>query len=289
MPSTKVYLSTLGRPVDPGDARISVFDRGFLYGDSVYETLRTAGGRPVEFDRHLARLHHSAQGIGLEVPFADADIRRAVATTHDAAENEDSSIRIIVTRGSGPVSLDPRTSEGATLVVIVQPLALPPPELYERGIAVVIVTVDKAGGGLDPSIKTGNYLGNIQALRQAIAQGADDAILCNRRGEVSEGSTSNVFVVQGEHLRTPDIGAGLLAGITRQVVVELAQAASIPVAEGPLRPDDLYGADEVFLTSSVRGILPVTRIGGQPVGTGNVGPVTERLRRLYAQALTASS
>src|SRR5690606_25966625 len=114
-------------------------------------------------------------------------------------------------------------------------------------------------------------------------------ILCNRRGEVSEGSTSNVFIVQGERLRTPDIGAGLLAGITREVLVELAQAAGIPVDEGALRPEDLYAADEVFLTSSVRGIMPVTRIGGQPVGTGRVGPVTERLRRLYAQALTAGS
>lgn len=289
MPSTKVYLSTLGRPVDPGDARISVFDRGFLYGDSVYETLRTAGARVVEFERHLARLHHSARGIGLDIPFADAEIRAAVAATHVETGNDDSSIRIIVTRGTGPVALDPRTSEGATLVVLVQPLTLPPPELYERGIAVVVVTVDKGGGGLDPSIKTGNYLSNIQALRQAIAQGADDAILCNRRGEVSEGSTSNVFIVQGERLRTPDIGAGLLAGITREVLVELAQAARIPVDEGALRPEDLYAADEVFLTSSVRGIMPVTRIGGQPVGTGRVGPVTERLRRLYAQALTAGS
>lgn len=289
MSTTKVYLSTLGHPVDPGEAMISVFDRGFLYGDSVYETMRTVGGFAEHLERHLARLQYSAEAIGLEIPFTDAQMKDAVEQTHRASGNQESYVRLIVTRGTGPIALDPRKSFEPTLVVIVQPLELPAEEVYARGISAVIVTVDKSGGGLDPSIKTGNYLSNIQALRQAIAQGADDAILCNRHGEVSEGSTSNLFMVAHGRLRTPDLGAGLLAGITRQVVVELAAQASIPVEEGTIRPEALLGAEEVFLTSSVRGIMPVTRIGGAPVGTGAVGPITERLRALYAETLVVPS
>lgn len=289
MPATKVYLSTLGAVVDPEDARISVFDRGFLYGDSVYETLRTVGGKPAHWSSHLDRLHRSAAAIGLEIPFGADEIVAAVERTHAASANDESYVRVVVTRGAGPIALDPRRSGSPTLVVIVQPLELPLAAIYQQGISAVIVTVDKAGGGLDPNLKTGNYLSNIQALRQAIARGADDAILCNRRGEVSEGSTSNVFVVTGGRVRTPDLGAGLLAGITRQHVLELARQAGIPVEEGAIDPDTLRGADEVFLTSSVRGIMPVTRIDGLSVGSGMLGPITAILRELYAASLGTAS
>jgi len=287
MPATKVYLSTLGRPVDPADAKISVFDRGFLYGDSVYETMRTVGGRAVELERHLARLHHSAEGIGLQIPFSEDEIRSAIARTHGEAGNEESYVRLVVTRGAGPIALDTRLSESPTLVVIVQPLQLPAKEVYARGIVALVVAVDKAGAGLDPGIKSGNYLSNILALRTAIAAGAEDAILCNRRGEISEAATSNVFMVSGTRVRTPHLGAGLLAGITRQVVVELVKAAGFTFEDGPIRPEELRAADEVFLTSSVRGIMPVTRLGDAPVGEGVVGPVTRALRARYDDYLAA--
>jgi branched-chain amino acid aminotransferase len=280
--STKVYLSTLGRPVDPADAQISVFDRGFLYGDSVYETMRTSGGNPVEIGRHLDRLTRSAAGIGLEIPFSHADIEAAIAQTHAASGNAESYERVIVTRGAGPIALDTRKSEDPTLVIVVQPLKLPEPEQYERGLSVVVVGVEKAGGGLvDPGIKTGNYLNNILALKMAIARGGEDAIMCNGAGDIAEGATSNVFLVEGGTIRTPHLETGLLAGITRQAVFELATEAGHPPEETKIRPEQLRGADEVFLTSSIRGIMPVTQVDGQAVGQGGIGPVTRDLMQRY--------
>jgi branched-chain amino acid aminotransferase len=172
--------------------------------------------------------------------------------------------------------------------VLVQPLVLPSGEQYERGVHVVVVGVEKAGGGLvDPGIKTGNYLNNILALQQAIARGGDDAILCSGSGDIAEGATSNVFLVQGGAILTPHLETGLLAGITREAVFELATELGQPPVETRLQPDDLYRADELFLTSSVRGIMPVTRIDGRPVGDGAVGPTTRALMDRYERYLTA--
>lgn len=287
MPS-KVYLSTVGRPVDPGEATVSVFDRGFLYGDSVYETLRTAGGRPVEMTRHLDRLRRSAAGIGLEIPFADDVLRAAVAETHAATGNPDSYVRVIVTRGTGPLMLDPRVSTVPLLVVLVQELKLPAPELYEAGLSVRIVDIHKISArSLDPTLKTGNYLNSIQALRQAAASAAEDAILCSPAGDVAEGATSNVFMVRAGELVTPALATGLLEGITRALVLALAGELGIRCSEAKIWPDELRAADEVFLTSSVRGAMPVTRLDGQPVGDGGVGPVTRRILTRYQAYIEA--
>lgn len=289
MPGTKVYLSSVGHPVDPQDAKISVFDRGFLYGDSVYETMRTAGGKALELERHLDRLDRSAQGIGLEIPFDHEALREAIEQTHAATSNDESYVRVIVTRGAGPIALDPRKSEDPNLVILVQPLNLPPAEQYERGIKVVVVDVEKAGGGLvDPAFKTGNYLNNILALRQAISRGGDDAIMCNAAGDVAEGATSNVFVVHGERVSTPSLDTGLLPGITREVVCELARALGYEVGHRRISPAELRDADEVFLTSSVRGIMPVTTLDGAPVGEGTVGPVTRRLLDRYRDYIASN-
>ena len=287
MPS-KVYLSTVGRPVDPGEATVSVFDRGFLYGDSVYETLRTAGGRPVEMARHLERLRRSAAGIGLEIPFTDEALRAAVAATHAASDNPDSYVRVIVTRGTGPLMLDPRVSTTPLLVVLVQELKLPAPALYEAGLAVRIVDIHKISArSLDPTLKTGNYLNSIQALRQAAASAAEDAILCSPAGDVAEGATSNVFMVRAGELVTPALATGLLEGITRALVLALARALGLVCHEAKIWPDELRAADEVFLTSSVRGVMPVTQLDGQPVGDGGVGPVTRRVLVRYQQYIEA--
>jgi branched-chain amino acid aminotransferase group I len=280
--TTKIYLSTRGEPVDPEHAQISVLDRGFLYGDSVYETMRTAGGQPVERSRHLARLHRSAAGIGLEIPWRDDALAEAADATHRATGNDESYVRIIVTRGVGPLMLDPRASVDPTLVIIVQPLVLPTADAYRDGLAAVIVGTTKTQHGLiDPAIKSGNYLGSILALRQAIAEGGDDAILCNAAGEIAEGATSNVFFVRAGELATPDLQAGLLAGITREVVCELAAELGMPVLARRVQPDELRGADEVFMTSSVRGIMAVTRLDGRSIGNGTAGPVTSRLMQRY--------
>lgn len=282
--TSKVYLSTVGRPVDPGEATVSVFDRGFLYGDSVYETLRTSGGRPVEMLRHLDRLRRSAAGIGLEIPFTDDALRAAIAATHAAAGNVDSYVRVIVTRGTGPLMLDPRVSTTPLLVVLVQELKLPAAAAYEAGLAVRIVDIHKISArSLDPTLKTGNYLNSIQALRQAAASSAEDAILCSPAGDIAEGATSNVFMVRGGELVTPALATGLLEGITRALVLALARELGIVCREAKIWPDELRAADEVFLTSSVRGAMPVTRLDGQQVGDGRPGPVTRRILERYAR------
>ena len=283
MSSTKVYVSTLDAVVDPADAKVSVFDRGFLYGDSIYETMRTAGGgKPVELERHLQRLTRSGDGIFMDLPLSVDALGALIARTHDATGNDESYVRLMITRGAGPIGLDPRKSDAPTIVIVAQPLELPSEETYSRGLRTVFVHVDKAGGGLiDPGIKTGNYLSNIIALREAIAKGGDDAILVTSAGEVAEGATSNVFAVIDDKLCTPHLRAGLLAGITRQVVRELAADIGHPAQECTVRPDALKGASEVFLTSSVRGIMPVTSIDGAVVGEGAVGPVTTALRARY--------
>lgn len=286
--STRVYISTEGRPLEPADAKVSVFDRGFLYGDSVYTTMRTVAGRPVELDRHLARLRRSAAGIGFEIPFSNAEISDAIAQTHAAAGNAESSVRVVVTRGTGPIMLDPRGSQSPTMVILVQELKLPDARRYEAGIAAVIIEAQKTGRSLlDPTVKSGNYLSNILALRQAIERSGEDAILCGPQGNVAEGATSNVFMVHEETVLTPSFDVGILPGITREVVCGLVRDAGVPLLETRIRPDDLRAADEVFLTSSVRGIMPVTVLDGRRVGDGTAGPFTRKLLRRYGEYLDA--
>lgn len=280
--STRVYLSTAGRPLAPAEATVSVFDRGFLYGDSVYETLRTAGGHFVEMGRHLERLRRSADGIGLEVTFDDAAIRAAARSTVTATGAPDAYLRIIVTRGVGELLLDPRRAGAPLLVIIAKDLKVPAAAAYERGIAARIVDVRKVSQrSLDPTLKTGNYLNSILALRQAIESDAEDAIMLSLDGAVAEGATSNVFVIAGGRLRTPSLQTGLLSGITRTTVLELARVLGIPAEEATIWPDEARAADEVFLSSSVRGLMPVTTLDGARVGDGGMGPVTRRLHERY--------
>lgn len=282
MHGTKIYLSTAGRPLDPDEARISPLDRGFLYGDAVFETLRSAGARPVAWDAHTARLRRSAAGLGFEVPWSDAELRAIADATHAATGNADSVLRIVVTRGGGPLQLDPRQAMDPLLVVIARPLRLADAAAYARGLRARIVAAHKPdAGALDPTLKTSNYLPNLQALRQALAAGDDDAILCTPAGAIAEGATSNVFAVRGGVLCTPPVSEGLLPGITRALVLQHARAAGVPTAEEPLSPAALRAAEEVFLTSSVRGPIAVTTLDGAPVGAGVEGTLTAATRRRW--------
>ncbi len=283
--AVKVFID--GALFDESNARISVFDRGFLYGDSVYEAMRTAGGKPVDLEPHLERLHRSAAALALSVP-STADLENAIQRTLTAAGNDDSYVRLIVTRGGGAIGLDTALAEAPSCIVIVRPLVLPTAEQYEHGVALCIVEIRRTPRrAMDPSVKSGNYLNNIMALQEARKSGAYEALMCNMRGYVAEGSTSNVFIVRGGRLTTPPLETGLLAGITRQRISELAVAEGIVVEEAALLPEDVRGADEVFITSSVRGILPVTKIDDAPVGGGAVGAVTRRLMALYAAYLAS--
>ena len=279
----KVWID--GQIVDGKDAQLSIFDRGFLYGDSIYEVLRTFSGKPFGLEEHLQRLESSAAGLRLPLPPRDR-IRQAILQTCAAANTPDAYIRIIVTRGSGEMGLDTGLADETRLVVIVRPVQLPPTSAYSEGVAVAIVGHSRsAPGAVDPQIKSGNYLASILALAEAKSRGAFEALLCDGVGRVSEGSTSNFFIVRRGRLVTPPVSVGILEGITRRKVIELARAERMAVDEQPLWPTDLKRADEMLLSSSVRGLLPIVRVDDTVIGGGKPGPVVRRIMALY-DALT---
>lgn len=281
---TRVFID--GDLGDEKTARVSVFDRGFLYGDSVYEVTRTSGGRPVDLDRHLDRLERSAEMIALAAP-PRAVVVDAVHTTLTAAGNPDSYVRVIVTRGGGDIGLDPALADRPRLVIIVRPLVLPVPALYAHGCDVAIVAVRRnPRRALDPAVKSGNYLNNILALAEAKRSGAHESIMLNPEGRLVEGSTSNVFVAHGGRLATPAFDDGLLDGITRRRVLELAAAAGIPAGEAHLGDANLRTAEEAFLSSSLRGVLPIARVDGVKLPAAP-GPITAELMRRYDDFLAA--
>jgi len=286
--SIRVYIS--GQIVPPELAKISVFDRGFLFGDSVYETVGTVGGRLFALSEHFDRLERSASRVMISLP-PRALMEQAVKDTVAAAGNTESRVRIVVTRGVGKSGdLDPQSAIDPQLIVIVQPLNPPAPLLYEKGVAVEIVSVTRNhAGALDPSVKSGNYLNNVLAVGEARARrpGVHEAILCSPDGFVAEGATSNVFAVIEGIITTPSLSVGLLAGITRAKVLGLVRSLGLPGAEASFSPAELKTAAEIFITSAARGILPVTSIDGQPVGTGVPGLVTKRLMVAYADLLKA--
>jgi branched-chain amino acid aminotransferase len=285
-----VYID--GEIHTPTTAKVSVFDRGFLYGDSVYETIALLGGRLIFLDEHLDRLSRSGQRIYLDVPeraAVESAIRRAV----EASGQVDARLRIIVTRGVGTIDLDPATATSPRLIVIVQPLSAPSAEMVEAGVAVEVVDVSRgAPGNVDPAVKSGNYLASVLAIAQARKRrpGVHEAILCSGSGSIAEGATSNVFIVEDGHLLTPALDVGILGGVTRAKVITMARAEGIETHELHfVEPSRLLTADEVFLTSAVRGILPVTTVNGCQVGTGRPGPITRRLLGLYQRKIHEGS
>lgn len=280
--SIRVYIG--GQPREPETAMISVFDRGFLFGDSVYETIALVDGRLLFLTEHLDRLERSAGRIYL-IPPPRSQVERAIRETVTAAAEKDARIRVMVTRGGGGIDLDPATAGAPQLIVIVQPLGGPTAEMLETGVAVALVKATRtAPSGVAPTVKSGNYLGSVLAIAEARRRwpGVNEAILCSASGSVAEGATSNVFVVRAGALETPALEVGILDGVTRGKVLDLARGAGLEAREVPfLDPQSLREADEVFLTSAVRGILPVTKVDGTAVGNGRPGTVTRHLWTLY--------
>jgi len=284
-----------GDIVPPAEARISVFDRGFLYGDSVYEVVRTYGMRPFELELHLRRLAASAARIGLELPWSASGIGDEAERTllqsrgGDAPDPEaapwnvgERSVRIVATRGSGEMGLDPALASDPLLVVIVLPLRGPPAQAYRHGVSAW--PVGRPGGlrrGGDPAAKTGEHLFHVMAVKEARARGAHEALLLDGAGNVTEGASSNVFAVQGGELVTPPLAAGILEGVTRGVVLCLAEELGVRVRQEPLSLRAVEAADEVFLTSTVREVLPVTRAGDRTIGRGEPGAVTRLLHAAF--------
>ena len=274
----------------PEQALVPVLDRGFLYGDSVYEVVRTYAGRPFELDRHLVRMENTARRIDLTLPPRET-LLRELQRTLDAAGNPESYARIVVTRGNGEFGLSPLLARGENrLVVIVRPLTPPSEEQYERGLQMAIArTRRNPPQALDPALKTGNYLNNILAVREAHEAGADDAILLDLAGRVTEGTTSNVFFVQRGVLVTPPLSLGMLEGVTRGLFIGIAREEGFLLREEPHGPEALAAADEVFMTSTLREAMPVTSLvflesSGEQVRTiagGKPGPVAKRLRAAF--------
>ena len=264
----------------PEEATISVYDRGFLYGDSVFETVRTYGGKIFALGEHLDRLEDSAEKMGFALPVTKAQLAEETRRGVEASGNAECYARIMITRGTGPIGLDTTLAEGPVRVILVEPLKTPPPEHYERGITAVCVETVRASDAAD-SAKIGNYLASALALKKAKEAGAHEALVVNRDGLVVEGTTSNVFVVRGGTLCTPALDVGILAGITRKGVLAAAEDLDIAVEFASLTPAEIHGVDELFLTSSIREIMPVVSVDGHAIGTGTPGEVTRRLHRAF--------
>ncbi|MBI4604211.1 MAG: aminotransferase class IV [Planctomycetes bacterium] len=294
MPSThRIFVNVNGTITPAEEARISPLDHGFLYGDSVYETIRTYHGLPFLLGRHLDRLQRSLDRIFLSLPVSRRELEAAVLrSVSEVPIDGDVAARIVVSRGVGPIGLDvtrcPR-SEYLIYIFELAPGAVPPeasPESDGKGISAVISkTRRNSPRALDPAIKSGNFLNNILAYKDATDAGAQEALLLNAEGYLAEGTTSNVFVAKNDLVWTPH-AFGILDGITRGVLFEEAALAGIPLGETNIPPEALFSADEVFITSSIRGVVPVTRVNGRAVGFGTAaglrGPLTKRLQELYA-------
>nr|MBX2811387.1 aminotransferase class IV [Myxococcales bacterium] len=258
-----------GRSRTKAEACVSVFDRGFLYGDSVYEVLRTYDGVPFECQRHLDRLEASALRIGMPLGVTKEHIRAEMVLAHQTSGNDDSYIRVVVTRGEGPIDLYPAETLQPTVLVLAMPLRDIPPAMYTTGAKVQVVEVVRNHiRAVDPQAKTGNYLNSVLALREARAAGAHEAILLDTHGRVAEGASSNVFAVIDGVVFTPPVDVGLLEGITRYVVMEVCRRVGRRVLEIPLSAANLREADEVFITSSIREIVPVIQVDSTSIGEG---------------------
>ena len=278
--SLKVYIN--GRLVDKEDAKVSVYDHGLLYGDGVFEGLRSYSGKVFRLDRHLDRLYESARAIWLEIPIKQSDLAKAVNDTLRANSLEDAYIRLVVTRGAGSLGLDPNRTSDPQVIIITDKIALYPAELYERGLDIITAsTIRNHPAALSPRIKSLNYLNNILAKIEGLQAGCIEALMLNTKGEVAECTGDNIFLVRGGVLLTPPLDAGILEGITRDAVIELARESKIEVRETALTKHDVYVADECFLTGTAAEVIPVVKVDGRMIGPGTPGPVTRDLRERF--------
>ena len=278
--SLKIWLSD--KLVDEQDAKISIFDHGVLYGDGVFEGIRVYNGRIFELDAHLDRLYQSAKAIRLVIPMDKAALADATEQTVRANSVKDGYIRLVITRGIGDLGLDPFLCKQAGLFIIASNVQLYPEQLYEDGLKVVsAVTVRNHPLALPPQIKSLNYLNNILAKMEAIDAGASEAIMYNHLGYVAEATGDNVFIVNNGIVYTPPVQAGSLSGITREVVMKLAEAENIKVVEKDLTRFDLYTSEEFFLTGTAAEVIGVVEIDGRVIGAGKPGPITKLLRKKF--------
>ncbi|MCP3740313.1 branched-chain-amino-acid transaminase [Rossellomorea sp. BNER] len=274
----KQYIFMNGELVEKEKAVISVYDHGFLYGDGVFEGIRSYGGNVFCLKEHLKRLYDSAKSILLTIPMTVEEMEQAVLQTLQKNEYGDAYIRLIVSRGKGNLSLDPSSCEKPSVIIIAEQLKLFPQEYYDNGLSIVSVATRRTiPDALDPRIKSMNYLNSILVKMEAAQAGVLEALVLNQQGYVCEGSSDNVFIVKDGKVVTPPAYTGALEGITRNSVIELCERLSIPCKEEPLTRHDVYVADEVFLTGTAAELIPVVRVDSREIGNGKPGEVTKQL------------
>jgi branched-chain amino acid aminotransferase len=274
--SLKVYIG--GKYFDKADAKISVYDHGLLYGDGVFEGIRAYSGRVFRLTQHVDRLYDSARSIHLQIPISKGEMSRAIIETLAVNKLSDAYIRVIVTRGAGSLGLDPRRTTDPQIIIIADAISLYPPELYEHGLKIVTAgTMRNHPAALNPRVKSLNYLNSILAKIEGTNAGCLEALMLNHKGEVAECTGDNIFIVKKRELVTPSVDAGILEGITREAVMELAREAGIKVVERTMDRHDVYTADECFLTGTAAEVIPVVELDGRPIGPGKPGPITKDL------------
>ena len=274
-----VYLN--GSLIPRSQASISAMDYGFLYGYGLFETMRAYGGRVFRLDRHLTRLAHSAET--LELPIDVPGLKSAVMGTIQANKLSDARIRITISIGEGSLVLDPDTCGSPTVLVVAAHYQPHPKEAYQRGFRAVVSSIRRNSQSPIPQLKSANFLESALAKREARKAGIDDALFLNDKGLLAEASTSNIFLVSNGTLKTPSLKSGILPGITREVILELASELGIAAYEQYAELEELYQAEEAFLSNSMIEIMPLIEVDGKPVGSGRPGPVTEKLMTAYQE------
>jgi len=279
-----------GRITPAADAKVSVFDRSFLFGDGIYESLRSYRGRLLLLDRHLDRLEFSASRLAIPLGLPRAELAAEVEAAVVASGNLESMVRIVISRGEGFPDGDPaRCATPPNRAILVRPFQPLPARLYAEGTHAVVVDVRRNDRrSLDPAVKSNNLLNNLLGSIEAHRRGAPEGILLNLADEIAEGTNSNVFMVAAGALRTPSLESGILSGITRELVLEVARAAGVQASEERISLQELREAEEIFLTSTSRELLPVVRLDGQAVGDGKPGPLTRRLHALFRARVGAA-
>jgi len=278
--SLKVYIN--GKHYDKENAMVSVYDHGLLYGDGVFEGIRSYSGKVFRMREHLDRLWNSAKAIWLQIPISKDEMAKAIEATLAINGIRDGYIRVVVTRGAGTLGLDPNRCADPQVIIITDRIALYPEEQYQKGLEIITVsTMRNHPAALSPRIKSLNYLNNILAKIEGLQAGCIEALMLNHKGEVAECTGDNLFLVRDGQLLTPPIDAGILEGITRDAVIELARQAGITVREIPLTKHDVYIADECFLTGTAAEVIPVVKVDSRTIGDGTPGPITRDLRERF--------
>jgi branched-chain amino acid aminotransferase len=272
----QIYID--GKLYDKENAKISVYDHGLLYGDGVFEGMRSYNGRVFRLAEHLDRLWDSAKAIWLEIPMTKPEMTKAVNDTLATNGIKDGYVRLVVTRGVGTLGLDPNKCARPSVIIIADHIALYPEELYQKGLEIVTVSVPRNHpAALSPRIKSLNYLNNILAKIEGMQAGCIESLMLNHKGEIAECTGDNIFLVHGGRISTPPVDAGILEGVTRDAVIGLAREAGIVVSEVALTKYDAYVADEIFLTGSAAEVIPVVKLDGRTIGDGKPGAITRDL------------